>query len=121
MNTLIRCQPQNLMRDKNAVGDYWEENHILHIRVARMPDWRYEFLIAVHEFIEEALTRHRGILEPTILAFDLKYPFMQDPGMCPEAPYHREHITATAIEMLLAQELQVDWTDYETALEISKD
>lgn len=102
----------------DSLGDYWADKHgFVHIRVVHLPDWRYEFLIAVHELVEEALTRHRGIAEPDIMAFDLAHPDLDDPGMDPAAPYHREHVTATAIEMLLAQELGVDWTAYGKACE----
>ena len=43
------------------------------------------------------MNRHRGIAEPDILAFDVANPDLDDPGMSPEAPYHREHVKATAI------------------------
>jgi len=121
MNTLIHSIPHKYQR-YNTLGDYQKVDYAdgagtlqgagVLITVSQLGDWRYEFLIALHEFIEEALTRHRGIAEPDIMAFDLAHPDADDPGMLPEAPYHREHVTATAIEMLIAQELGVDWTAY---------
>lgn len=99
-----------------TLGDYWcAKDGTVFIRVSALPDWRYEFLIALHELIEEAVTRHRGIREPAIKAFDEAHLDMDDPGMSPEAPYHREHVLATAIEMLVAQELGVVWSEYEAA------
>lgn len=101
-----------------TLGDYWRSaDGMLYIRVSQLPDWRYEFLIALHELIEEAVTRHRGIAEPDIKAFDEAHLDLDDPGMSPEAPYHREHVLATAIEMLVAQELGVDWMAYSKACE----
>src|SRR5258708_3402310 len=118
MNTHITSIPQHCQLDPNAVGDYLTmADGSTYISVSALPDWRYEFLIALHEMIEEALTRHRGIAEPAIMAFDIAHPDLEDPGMSPEAPYHREHVTATAIEMLVAQELGVDWTAYGRACE----
>ncbi len=120
MNTHIISIPHREMRDPNSVGDYWtNKDGATHIVVSAMADWRYEFLIALHELVEEALTRHRGIPEPTIMAYDLSWGLCPgiDPGMEPDAPYHREHVAATALEMLVADMLGVKWSDYERACE----
>lgn len=111
----IKDVPYGQMRYP-SLGDYWRSaDGSTYIKVASLPDWRYEFLIGLHEMIEEAVTRHRGIAEPAIKAFDEAHLDLDDPGMSPEAPYHREHVLATAIEMLLAQELGVSWAAYEEA------
>jgi hypothetical protein len=114
MKTTIKSVPYAQMRYP-SLGDYYNTPEGLEIVTVALPDWRHEFLIALHEFIEEAVTRHRGIAEPTIKDFDEAHLDADDPGMLPEAPYHREHILATAVEMLLAQELDVDWTAYEAS------
>ncbi len=117
MNTHIVSIPHHEQR-YDTLGDYWTaRDGATYIMVSALPDWRHEFLIGLHEMIEEALTRHRGIAEPDIMAFDTAHPDLEDPGMSPEAPYHREHVTATAIEMLVAQELGVDWKAYDKACE----
>lgn len=106
-----------------TIGDYWtagdggEE-----IRVTEMDDWRYEFLVVVHELIESYLCKHRGIAEPDIKAFDEMFETehhddRDEPGFDSRAPYRREHHFATGIEMLLAKELDVDWREYERYLE----
>ena len=46
-----------------TVGDYWEQDGVDHVRVSAMRDWRYEFLVAIHEMIEMTLTKHRGITD----------------------------------------------------------
>lgn len=117
MNTHIISIPHGEQRYP-TLGDYWTaKDGATYIAVSEMPDWRYEFLIALHEFIEEALTRHRGISEPEIMAFDNDFGKMSDdigePGMSPNAPYHREHVIATGVEMLVATALDVKWADYE--------
>jgi len=85
-----------------------------------MMDWRYEVLVAVHEIVEMALTRHRGIAEEAITEFDVK--FEQDKekdlvggeaGDNVNAPYRKEHFFATNLERLLAAELKVDWFEYD--------
>ena len=104
-----------------TVGDYWlDDNGIEQIRVSEMMDWRYEVLVAVHEIVEMALTRHRSIAEEAITEFDVK--FEQDKekelvhgeaGDNVNAPYRREHFFATNLERLFAAELGVDWFEYD--------
>lgn len=104
-----------------TVGDYWEDEHgVEQVRVSKMIDWRYEILVAVHELVEWALTKHRGICEEHISAFDVEFEKLREaelvsgePGDSPKAPYKREHFFATNLERLLADELDVDWVDYD--------
>ena len=103
-----------------TVGDYWTEDGVQQVRVSRLPDWRYEILVAVHEIIELAITRHRGIPEGVISEFDVEFERLREsrlrsgePGDHPDSPYRREHFFATSLERLLAMELDVDWFQYE--------
>src|SRR5436190_6009848 len=107
-----------------TVGDYWSEDGVQHIRVSHMVDWRYEVLVAVHELVEMALTRHRGVSEPRITEFDVEFERSREqcggfsePGDHPDAPYRREHFFSTNIERLFAAELDVDWFQYEEYVE----
>lgn len=104
-----------------TIGDYWQKDGIVHIRVSEMHDWRYVILVAVHELIESMITRYRGISEEAIGAFDMEFEHKREqglvrgePGDAPDAPYRREHFFATNVERLLAAELGVDWAIYET-------
>ena len=115
MNTNILSVPYKSMRYA-TYGDYLHlADGSVEITVIELADWRMEFLIALHEFIEEAVTRHRGIKEPEILEFDLANSELEDPGMSVDAPYHREHLLALTVEMLVARELDVDWDEYDRA------
>jgi hypothetical protein len=104
-----------------TVGDYWcDESGIEQIRVSEMMDWRYEVLVAVHEIIEMALTRQRGIPEEGISEFDVKFEQNKDHGLVSgepgdniNAPYRKEHFFATNVERLVAAELGVDWFEYD--------
>ncbi len=104
-----------------TVGDYWEdENGVEQVRVSAMIDWRYEILVGVHELIELALARHRGISEKAISDFDIQFEALKEQekvsgeaGDHPSAPYRNEHFFATSMERLLAAELDVDWSEYE--------
>jgi hypothetical protein len=84
-----------------------------------MKNWKYELLVAVHELVEMALCVDRGVAEESVNAFDIAYETNRDlgdedePGNQPNAPYHREHVFATKLERLLAEELGVHWDDYD--------
>ena len=81
-----------------------------------------EFLIAVHEMLEQYICKKRGIKIEDINAFDINFEEERkkglhtpedEPGDDKNAPYRREHFFATNIERQLAAELGVDWADYE--------
>ena len=116
MKIVIETIPHHEQR-YTTLGDYFrDESGVLHILVSKMSDKRAELLVAIHELIEQALTETRGITNEEIDAFDIGHPELDDPGADPRAPYHREHTTATAIEMLLCNEMGMAWADYEVAL-----
>ncbi|HEY2796717.1 MAG TPA: hypothetical protein VGK26_02405 [Thermoanaerobaculia bacterium] len=103
-----------------TVGDYWDDEDAVQIRVSEMDDWRYVILVALHEIVEAMLARYRGISEEAIGSFDMEFEKKREqalvrgePGDAPDAPYRREHIFATSLERLLAAELGVDWAQYE--------
>ena len=104
-----------------TVGDYWlDENGVEQIRVSEMIDWRYEVLVAVHEIVEMALTRQRGIEEQHISEFDIRFEQDKAKGLVSgeagdnaNAPYRKEHFFATSLERLFAAELGVDWSEYD--------
>jgi hypothetical protein len=103
----------------DTVGDYYEESGIRQFRIADMKNEDYEFLVLIHEMIEEHLTRKRGISEESITAFDVEFEKnrkegnIDEPGHDINAPYHKEHVFAECIERLIAQELGVDWKKYD--------
>lgn len=90
----------------DTLGDYWiTEDGTWHFRVSDMGDWRYNFSVLLHEFVELALLSYKGIKEEDVLAFDLSVPdnspYVDDPGFDPKAPYHREHVYADSMERLI--------------------
>lgn len=105
-----------------TVGDYWRDRDgTMQVRVSAMADERHALLVAIHEVIEAHLCEQRGISEESITAFDKQHladddPWVDDPGHCPDAPYHREHVFAECIERLFAFEIGVNWQEYEAAL-----
>ena len=104
-----------------TVGD-WIPGRPAQIRVSKMKDQRYVFLVALHEMIEYELCKMHGITDREVVAFDVNFeaerrmnlhPLDAEPGNHPKAPYRNEHAFATMIEMMVAQKLGVSWSDYE--------
>jgi len=110
-------------------GDYWlEPDGTLQVRVNSLGNEDMEFLIEMHERIEEHLTRRRGLSEPEILAFDHmweaertagKHADDEEPGHDPRAPYNKEHVFAENIERLLAAAMGISWPEYDRVVEKS--
>lgn len=113
--TLISAIPHKDQRYP-TVGDYFKVGNVDHIRVSKMKDPRYEFLVAVHEYIEMNLCKYNGITNESIDNFDLEFEGKRtnasEPGFEPAAPYVKQHTIATAVEMLLCQELGISWKEY---------
>lgn len=92
---------------------------IFDIRVSDMQNDDYAFLIMVHELVEAYLCTKRGIKEEDVSAFDVEFEKnrkeddVSEPGDADNAPYRKEHQFATSVEKLIAQELDVDWDEYD--------
>ena len=111
-----------------TVGDWIfnQDNSRLTVFVSSMGNWKFELLVARHEIDEAMLCVDRGIDEKKVSAFDLWYegrritrdPECQaEPGDHKDAPYRKEHFFATTAERMLAAELNVNWEDYDAAVQ----
>lgn len=111
----------------DTVGDWvFSKKGDLVITVSQMKDWRHEVLVAFHELVEAFLCKYNGIDEARVSAFDRayeelrkKYPVIlgtSEPGDIVTAPYHEQHIAATALEKEFARFLEVIWSKYEKAV-----
>lgn len=96
-------------------GDYFEKNGEIFIVVDEEKDPRFEFLCALHEFIESHLTMFKGIKWEDIDEYDQMldgtYPSLQ-PGEQINAPYRHEHVLADAIERMVCEDLGITWEEY---------
>lgn len=110
-----------------TVGDWVfnPDNGRLSIWVSDMGVWEYNFLVAMHEQWEAMLCVKRGIEEKDVTAFDVWYEHQRkiknsecqaEPGDHKLAPYRKEHFSATTAERMLAAELNVNWEEYDTAV-----
>lgn len=88
----------------------------LKISVSRLYNFRQEFLIAIHELVEAVLCSEQGVKEQDVDEFDKSFTGPGDAGDSLLAPYHSQHLIATAVEKYLSVHLKVDWAEYEGAI-----
>lgn len=109
-----------------TVGDYYYDNDgILQIRVSDMGNEMYHKMVIIHELIEEALTKHKGITEQEITDFDLYYesrrkqglvPEFSEPGFDKNAPYRDQHAFASSVEYGMCAMAGLDFMEYDHAV-----
>ena len=126
LDKIIQTIPYESQRYQTC-GDYYKtEDGKTHFKINDMGNEDYEFLVSIHEQIEEHLTRRRGLTEPEILAFDLAWEKEnhspgEEPGHDPRAPYHAEHVLSENVERLIAHAMGIPWPIYEEAVNDSCD
>ena len=102
-----------------TLGDYWDDpDGTTHIRCTALKSEASEFLVVIHELVEQYLLKVAGIREEDVKAFDImfeqeraagKWDEYAEPGDDPRAPYRKQHFMAEVIERSLACMIGVDW------------
>lgn len=121
MNINIQVIPPEQMRPEVDGADwYFDANGDLQVRVCPMSDWKRETLLAIHEAVEAIMCREHGISHHVVDQWDLEFnkthAFDVNAGDFTDCPYRREHCAASAIERVLALELNVPWQEYDLEL-----
>lgn len=101
----------------NTIGDWIPTKEGMDIKVSKLCNQDYEFLIVLHELIEGYICMKRGISDADVTKFDMYWKGHGEPGDSKAAPYHREHKLATSIEKRISKELGVNWFEYEKTLD----
>lgn len=122
MKIEIRVIPHGKQR-YSTCGDYWiDKKGVWQIRVSKMNDPRSEQAVAIHELSEMSGVIQANIPMPDIDAFDLMFEeergrglhgLNDEPGDDPRCPYHKQHVVATAIEVLQCDLLNLPWSEHE--------
>lgn len=113
----IEFIPQALQRIPGQVGDYWETETTVEFRITRLADPAYSMAILIHELHEKFRNDQLGIPDAAVDEFDITHPELDDPGLSPEAPYHKTHMEADALERLFIVLSGADWCAYESAID----
>lgn len=111
---------EHRLQNYDTAGDYYSRgDKQWFLRVSKLPDWKMEAAIVIHELMEMFLTKANGIDWGVIDEFDKNgegkdHP---DPGTLKSAPYHKEHKFATKIEKMFCKEIGLDWDEYNEVLD----
>ena len=100
----------------STCGDYFHEPDRIVFRITRFDNPIYSMAILIHELWEELRTRQAGIKEEDITRFDIESG-LDDPGLSPDAPYHKQHMESDALERFCIVMGGADWVEYEEALD----
>lgn len=121
----IRTIPHKNQRYDTA-GDYFIVNGTDKFRISDCGNWIFEVAIAIHELVEWAWVRKNNISIAMIDDFDIRFEEERgmgihgpddEPGDDPNAPYHRGHCFATAVERMVIAMLGESWENYCVAVE----
>jgi hypothetical protein len=127
MKILIESIPHEQHRYPTC-GDWWFEQEpgtlepTLRIRVSRELPEKSQQLVALHELAEVMMCMANGVGQEEVDKFDMDFEKHRrpddesEPGDHLEAPYHREHGYATAIERITATHMGVGWIEHEKAI-----
>lgn len=105
-----------------TVGDYFydREDDTLTIFVSRMQDWRSELAVAVHELFESVACLAADVDQTDIDLFDMEYErkrpetdLTSEPGDSKDAPYHKQHVSATFVEREVCSQSGLTWEAHE--------
>jgi hypothetical protein len=127
----IRTKPIRKFRTKDVGDYYWiispvPEENVLKIVIAEMENPDYEFLVALHEFIESYLLIRRKANFEEIEKWENQFLKEKEEGRRPQnavageqkdCPYRKEHTFATKVEKIVAKHLKVNWRQYDKYLD----
>jgi hypothetical protein len=116
-NINIRFINQDEQRIPGQVGDYWETPDSIEFRITTMDNPAYSMAVLIHELHEKFRNDQLGIQDADVDQFDLDHQELDDPGLSPDAPYHKTHMESDAIERLFIILSGNDWIDYEQAID----
>jgi len=101
----------------NTCGDWFDGQFGWQmITVSAMENQDMEFLVGLHEYMENYLARKRGITPAIADEFDKNFKGDGEPGDAQDCPYFQDHQSATRIEKVAAEILGMDWSEFDNVL-----
>lgn len=98
--------------DEDNTIESIEVDEVLTVRVSKMSDRRYEYLVAIHEIVEALLCKYNGVSEESVDDWDMNHLDSGDPANESGCPYWPHHFLAQSIEYNLAVKIETDWEKY---------
>jgi hypothetical protein len=105
-----------------TIGDWYEDKYgNFTISISYLYDWKYEFLVLIHELTEWAICQSMGVKTQACDDFDGLWESeikkgIQDinteAGFDRRCPYRRGHVWGARMERLFCFLLRASWKDY---------
>lgn len=120
MNIIIKSIPHKSHRYPTCGDWFFEPDGTLIILVSEEMDEKSQQLVALHELAEVMMCQANGITQKEVDDFDMGYEKHRspddnsEPGDHKDAPYHDQHRIATAIELIAANQMGVEWYTHES-------
>lgn len=124
LRIIIKVIPHSF-QEYNTVGNYKTIENEMYVLVSNLDNEIYHKMVIIHELIEEALTKHKGITEQEITDFDLYYesrrkqglvPEFSEPGFDKNAPYRDQHAFASSVEYGMCAMAGLNFMEYDHAV-----
>lgn len=120
MKITIEIIPHNQQR-YDTEGDWQWDGENLNIKISEQSDWKYEILMAIHEFVEAVLCKQDGVSEQQVDDYDFSHPEAGDSEEdMSDAPYLDQHSKALTIERMLCHFLNVNWAMYNNPKKVNQ-
>jgi hypothetical protein len=111
--------PNNADQRYSTLGDWYFKNGTLKITSSREQGFKSAISSAIHELIETVECLEKGITQEVVDKFDMTHTQLYEPGMSPDAPYHRQHLNALAHERMLCRAIGLSWKQHVKNMEIA--
>lgn len=114
---VIEFVPQAFQR-YDTCGDFFRDNDgTVHFRISQMDSPIHEQAVLIHELTEFFRCEKDGVTIDQVDAWDMgEGKDLDEPGNDPRAPYHHQHVFATAIERQFIEGMGVSWEEYDAAV-----
>ena len=110
-------QSEQRFNDVGQVGDYYETPNTIHFKITQFKRPVYSMACALHELVEKFRNDQLGIKDADVDQWDIDNADHPDPGLIKEAPYHKTHMEADAIERSFVVMAGGDWAEYEEQID----
>lgn len=102
----------------DTVGDWFRDaDDTVHFRISQMGNPIHEQAVLLHEMAEFFRCERDGVSVEQVDAWDMgEGKDLDEPGNDPRAPYHLQHVFATAIERAFIEGMGIEWGAYDAAV-----
>ena len=95
-----------------TVGDWFIRGSTLFIKVSDEMGFISGLAVAFHEIVEAVLCIITGVSQKEVDDYDMLHSEYDEPGNHKDAPYHKQHMSATIMEKLICKTFRLTWVEH---------